>query len=140
MDYCLTVRGTVGLEAAVRGIPAITGGTGRYDHRGFTIDSETPAQFLERIANIGEIPPLTPGQQELAQRYAYGLFILRPLRLTSLTLRFHQGEKKSGDLAVHRESRILAKTRLDWHNAADLKILTRWLSGSAQTDFLMPGA
>ena len=35
MDYCLTVRGTVGLEAACQGIPVITGGTGRYDRKGF---------------------------------------------------------------------------------------------------------
>ena len=38
MDYCLTVRGTIGIEAAYRGIPVLTAGTGRYDRRGFTID------------------------------------------------------------------------------------------------------
>ncbi len=38
MDYCLTVRGTIGMEAARLGIPVITAGTGRYDHRGFTVD------------------------------------------------------------------------------------------------------
>jgi hypothetical protein len=140
MDYCLTVRGTVGIEAAVRGIPVITGGTGRYDHRGFTIDSDTPEQYLERIADIGKIPPLTPGQQELAQRYAYGLFVLRPLRLASLTLQFHQGEDEFGRRCVRRENRIEARTRLDWASAPDIKALTRWLNDSTRIDFLMPEA
>ena len=38
MDYCLTVRGTIGIEAARMGIPVLTAGTGRYDRKGFTIN------------------------------------------------------------------------------------------------------
>ena len=140
MDCCLTVRGTIGLEAAVRGIPVMTGGTGRYDHRGFTIDSETAAEYLNRIAHIEELPPLSPVQQELAQRYAYGLFILRPLPLTSLALRYHQSENESGELAVRRESLIVARTTQDWNHAPDLKALTRWLNDSTQLDFLAPAS
>ena len=140
MDYCLTVRGTVGMEAAVRGIPAITGGTGRYDHRGFTIDSETPKEYLERISRIETLPPLTPEQQELAQRYAYGLFLLRPLQLSSLTLRFYQGGSEFEPHYVRGESRIVARSRHDLDNALDIRALTRWLNDSTQLDFLMPGA
>src|SRR6266516_2340780 len=69
MDYCLTVRGTVGLEAACRGIPVLTGGTGRYDGKGFTIDSTTPRQYLERIARLQDISRLSPAQVELAERF-----------------------------------------------------------------------
>ena len=39
IDCCITVRGTVGIEAACFGIPVITAGTGRYNDLGFTIDS-----------------------------------------------------------------------------------------------------
>ena len=52
MDYCVTVRGTVGIEAASFGIPVLTAGTGRYDRLGFTIDSESRAQYLDRLAHI----------------------------------------------------------------------------------------
>ena len=79
MDYCVTVRGTVGIEAAVHGIPVLTAGTGRYDHKGFSIDSETREEYLGKIAHIKEINPLSPNQRDLAQKYAFGLFILRPL-------------------------------------------------------------
>ena len=96
MDYCLTVRGTVGLEAACRGIPVLTGGTGRYDRKGFTIDSATPRQYLERIARLQDISRLSPAQVELAERFAYGLFLLRPLPLSSIAVvydkKFYLGE------------------------------------------------
>lgn len=139
MDYCVTVRGTVGIEAAARGIPVITGGTGRYDHHGFTIDSETPEKYLERIARIEALPPLTPEQRELAQRYAYGLFVLRPLQLSSLTLRFYQGGSEFEPGYVRGESRIVARSGHDLNRASDIEALKRWLNDSTQVDFLMPG-
>ena len=36
LDYCITVRGTVAIEAGMRGKVVITAGTGRYDNKGFT--------------------------------------------------------------------------------------------------------
>ena len=140
MDYCLTVRGTVGIEAAARGIPVITGGTGRYDHCGFTIDSETPEQYLERIARIEALPPLTPEQRELAQKYAYGLFVMRPLQLSSLTLRFYQGGSEFEPGYVRNESRIVAGSGHDLNRASGIEALKRWLNDPTQADFLMPGA
>lgn len=77
-DYCVTVRGTVGIEAASLGIPVLTCGTGRYDGRGFTIDSRSAADYLAKLTRLHEIPRLTAAQQELAERFAYGLFVLRP--------------------------------------------------------------
>ena len=82
MDYCLTVRGTIGIEAASFGIRVLTAGTGRYDHRGFTTDSETRETYLARIAAIETLPRLSAAEQELAERFAYGAFMLRPFALT----------------------------------------------------------
>ena len=47
IDYCLTVRGTVGIEAACWGIPVITAGSGRYDNIGFTIDHKSKKVIKE---------------------------------------------------------------------------------------------
>ena len=69
MDYCLTVRGTVGLEAACRGIPVLTGGTGRYDRKGFTVDSATPRQYLERIARLQDISPSVAGASRVGRAF-----------------------------------------------------------------------
>ena len=49
-DVCVTVRGTVGMEAACFGLTTVTAGTGRYDRLGFTIDPETPEEFRDAAA------------------------------------------------------------------------------------------
>lgn len=85
-DYCLTVRGTIGIEMACHGVPVLTAGTGRYSHLGFTIDSDTIGEYLERIAHINRLPSMTTQQIELAQRFAYALFNLRPWKLQTFEL------------------------------------------------------
>jgi hypothetical protein len=132
MDYCLTVRGTVGVEAARLGIPVLTAGTGRYDRKGFTIDSETREEFLEKVAHIQEIPRLSTAQQELAERFAYGLFVLRPLPLTTITLEYYDSKTFIGDYKIN------IKAKEDWYNAPDLKAFSRWVVESNQSDFLIP--
>lgn len=79
-DYGITVRGTVGLELPCFGIPVLTAGTGRYSGKNFTIDSSTREEYLSNIENIEKIPPLTQEQVQLAQRYAYYIFQVRPAR------------------------------------------------------------
>jgi hypothetical protein len=134
MDYCLTVRGTVGLEAACRGIPVLTGGTGRYDRKGFTIDSATPQQYLERISRIQILPPLSPPQIELAERFAYGLFLLRPLPLSSISNVYDRTsafENLSTAVEVH------LKSRKAWEEAPDLRAFVTWATKSEDEDFLL---
>ncbi|MDT7041570.1 hypothetical protein [Candidatus Nitronereus thalassa] len=133
MDYCLTVRGRVGMEAASRGIPTLTAGTGPYDHRGFTIDSETREEYLEKVSRIHEINPLSPFQEELAQRFAFGFFMLRSLPLSSVSLEYHKSSKKH--LA---EGHVNIRTKEDWVSAADMKAIAQWVGGSDDEDFLLP--
>jgi hypothetical protein len=132
MDYCLTVRGTVGIEAARLGVPVLTGGTGAYDGKGFTSDSASPREYLEKIATIERMPRLSAEAQDLAERFAYLLFIQRPLRLTSVTVQFGAPDE-------------LPRTRLgiaapeDWYRAEDLRRLGEWLQDRSQEDFIAPG-
>ena len=130
MDYCITVRGTIGMEVAAFGIPVVTAGTGRYDRRGFTIDSETPAQYLERISNIEEIPPLSLQELELAQRFAYGVFVMRPLPLSTVSIDYQQ------DQQVTSKIRVNARTKEDWLSSPDLTSFARWVKDRSQEDFL----
>jgi hypothetical protein len=130
MDYCVTVRGTVGIEAARLGIPVLTAGTGRYDRKGFTIDSNTREEFLEKIAHIQDIPPLSKSQQELAERFAYGLFILRPLSLKTITL--ESFDRKT----FTSKYRLNIKTKEDWLSAPDLLAFSQWLTSSTDSDYL----
>jgi hypothetical protein len=133
MNYCVTVRGTIGLEAASRGIPVITGGTGRYSHRGFTIDSATPEQYLQKLAGIHEMPSLGPAQTELAERYAYGLFVLRPLRTSSISVEYR---KDYGPENCFNKTTIHIGSKDVWNSANDLKAFAEWATGKSTEDFL----
>jgi hypothetical protein len=62
---------TVGLEAAVRGIPVAVAGITHYRGRGFTTDVAARAD-LERV--LSEPPSMTSEQVELARRYAFAFF------------------------------------------------------------------
>ena len=134
MDYCLTVRGTVGLEAACRGIPVLTGGTGRYDRKGFTIDSATPWQYLERIARLQDVSRLSAAQVELAERFAYCLLVLRPLPLSSIGVVYN---KKSTLENLSNPVEINLRSRKDWEEAPDLQAFVNWATRSDDEDFLL---
>jgi hypothetical protein len=82
-DYCLTVRGTVGIEMACFGVPVLTGGSGRYSHHGFTVDSASRDEYLGRLQFLERLEPMTAHQRQLARRYAYTLFWLRPWHMES---------------------------------------------------------
>lgn len=132
MDYCLTVRGTIGIEAASFGIPVLTAGTGRYDRKGFTVDSANRASCLSKLASIQDIPPLSEAQRRSAERFAFAVFLLRPLLLTTITHAYRK------DARATPETRVRALTREDWLAAPDLKLLAAWLADRRQVDFLMP--
>jgi hypothetical protein len=142
MDYCLTVRGTVGIEAAVRGVPVLTGGTGRYDGKGFTVDSNSRREYLERLDHIDDLTPLSSTQRELAERFAYGVFVLRPLPLTTVTFEFTSHQPIRPDTTGTRAhnnviSRIHITSREQWRRASDLKAFGDWVNSTAE-DFLLP--
>ena len=123
MDYCLTVRGTVGIEAAMYGIPVLTAGTGRYDGYGFTVDSASREGYLARLASLETIAPLTEAQTETARRYAYGLFILRPLQLQTMRFHYRQDASATLDLALD----LPAGSRIA--SMPDIARLAEWLAG-----------
>jgi hypothetical protein len=135
MDYCLTVRGTVGLEAACRGIPVLTGGTGRYDRKGFTIDSATPWQYLDYIARLQDVSRLSLAQVELAERFTYYLLVLRPLPLSSIGVVYN---KKSTLENLSNPVEINLRNRKDWEEAPDLQAFVNWATKSDDEDFLLP--
>ena len=124
MDYCLTVRGTIGVEAAAFGAAVLTAGTGRYDGYGFTIDAGSREEYLAKLAKLEEVSRPAPKQIELARRYAYGLFLLRPLKLDSV--KFHYRRDQSASLQIVLGLRGAQQLT----SSPDLKALASWLAGS----------
>jgi hypothetical protein len=129
-DYVVTVRGTVGIEAALFGIPVVTAGTGRYAHRGFTLDSSSKEEYLARLARLETFPRLSEGQVELAERYAYALFFCRPFRLESASLTFERDGRATPRVTIH------CQTREDWLRAADMRALATWIRDGKTEDML----
>jgi len=105
-DVCVTVRGTVGLEAACFGLTTITAGTGRYDHLGFTIDPETPREFLDTIAQAHKIPRRTPDLIERARRYAYGILLERPTHFECIRFNFAQDSVATTRIEIDPSSQL----------------------------------
>jgi hypothetical protein len=70
-DLVLCYTTTVGLEAAVRGIPVAVGAQTHYRGRGFTTDIESDRD-LESV--IVRPPAMSADQVELARRYAFAFF------------------------------------------------------------------
>ena len=133
MDYCLTVRGTVGLEAACRGIPVLTGGTGRYDRKGFTIDSATPQQYLERIARLQESPGCRRRRSSWPSALPMASFCFGLCRCRACC--GVRQEIQLGELSNPVE--INLRNRKDWEEAPDLRAFVNWVTKSDNEDFLV---
>src|SRR5277367_4790228 len=129
IDYCVTVCGTVGMEAARLGIPVLTAGTGPYDNKGFTFDSNTREEYLEKVRKIEEIRPLSSTQRELAERFAYATFLLRPWRAKSVTLQYLPDTTK-----FLYQGQVNIKSREDWYTADDLKAFAEWIANPNKLD------
>jgi hypothetical protein len=130
MDYCLTVRGTIGIESACLGIRVLTAGTGRYDHRGFTTDSATRDEYLAHIGSIQDLPALSSHERELAERFAYGIFVLRPLPLTAMTIDHER------TIAATMKVRVNVTSSAMLRRSPDLVALGAWAADGGAEDFL----
>lgn len=130
MDYCLTVRGTIGIEAAAMGARVLTAGTGRYDHRGFTTDSDSAGEYLDRLARLHTLGPSSPAERELAERYAYGAFLLRPWLMSSIVITHDK------DIEATMRVRVIAEDSDALRTAADLRAFGAWAADGSQEDFL----
>jgi hypothetical protein len=128
-DICLTVRGTVGIEAAAYGLSVITAGTGRYDKLGFTLDIQERGRYLDILRSIENVPAPLPTQTELARRYAYGVFLARPIELTSVC--FHYAQERGAPLRIKIQEAALR----DILACPDVTAIQKWLT-SGEEDFL----
>lgn len=129
MDYCLTVRGTIGIECSAFGITTLTAGTGRYDSLGFTNDSATKEEYLAKIANLHNLDRMVQAQQQLALLYAYITLILRPFNLSTFTIEYLKNNNATAIVKINSKSAHLL------HNT-DLKSLAHWAMKETTEDYL----
>ncbi len=131
-DYCITVRGTIGIEAPCFGIPVFTAGTGRYSGLGFTNDSRTREEYLEKLLHIQDVPALTSAETTLGRKHAWGLFHCRPLQFT--TCEIVSKTRKTGFL--DHDVVLRASTAKELSQAEDLQKFLTWVIDSRDEDYL----
>jgi hypothetical protein len=134
IDYGVTIRGTIGIELPCFGIPTLTAGTGRYSGLGFTNDSGSAGEYLDKLRRLHELPRLSEDEVLLAKRHAYGLFRLRPFRFTSYQATF-------GDTApivdpLSHNLRLTLRTPREVEAATDLRAFAEWALDRSQLDYL----
>ena len=132
LNYCVTVRGTVGIEAAAFGKRVITAGTGRYDRLGFTEDPDSAEAYLDILSRLETLAPPDAAETELARRYAYGVFIARPTPLNSVAFAYAQDSAASLNVDLRARGGAL------WA-ADDVAAMAGWIAGG-EVDFLREGA
>lgn len=135
-DYCLTVRGTIGIEMACFGIPVVTAGSGRYSGRGFTVDSATREEYLNRLRRLQDLPPMTEQQTKLAKKHAYCLFVQRQVKLDVIhkTWRDYLTQNKGHPLASNHTFQISSIG--DLASDPSMKHFTDWAINGVEGDLL----
>lgn len=137
LDYAVTVRGTVGAEIPCFGKTVLTAGTGRYSGRGFTEDSQSREEYLEKLKRIEDIPPLDDEAVRKALLHARLFFKVRPAPYSSFARDiFSKGALPvmARNLGFHADhySEALKDPRLS--------AIADWLESSRAEDYLNPWA
>ena len=132
MDYCLTVRGTIGIEASCMGVTTLTAGEGRYDKLGFTYDFNSQHKYLETLKRLENLPKISSEQVELACRYAYGVFILRPIKFDIVDRSYLVDDRATMNF------KFLFENRNEFENSLFVRKLREFIL-SGKEDFLNRG-
>lgn len=132
-DYGVTVRGTPGMEMACFGKPVLTAGTGRYSGLGFTIDSATSEEYLERLSRLQDLGKLDERTTQMARRHAHAVFRLRPWVMRSFRSDFRY--RRSGSHPLDHNLRPQVGSVAELRQNGDLEAWATWAAGD-EVDFL----
>lgn len=133
-DYGVTIRGTVGIEMPCLGIPVLTAGTGRYSGLGFTIDSDTGGEYIERLLNIQDIPSLSKEQVLLAKKHALAIFCLRPWMMKAFGNAYDTAVK--GFHPLNPNVFLRATNFEELNGSEDLRKFAEWAADRGRNDYM----
>lgn len=135
VDYVLTVNGTIGMEFPCFGVPAVLGGTGRYNGRGFTMEPPTRAAYFETLRTLHTVPRFDAAAQTLARRYFYALTARRQTSLEDIApMELKRANEAQSD--VHDNISITARSLAEFEFMESIRRLRGWFAHSADLDLL----
>ena len=100
LDFCFTIRGTVGIEAALKNKIVITAGTGRYDDRGFTYNFKDKQDYYEFINNLHNFKHTKKDVVKNAEKFAYIAFICKTFEINSANFFYEKDNLASLNLEI----------------------------------------
>lgn len=113
LDGGLTISGTVGMELALLGKPAILAGEAHYGKKGFTYEANSVEHYKKLLESASEMPALTQEQKDKAHRFCHYFFIKRQIPFSFVkdngsmiilnsTKRLEKGKDKVMDMICDR--------------------------------------
>ena len=124
------MRGTVGIEAALFGVPVVTAGTGRYAGRGFDSRFIHPPGISPQTGDFGNLSPTFAGTGRACRAVCLtGTLFRRPFRLSSSSPFRTSLDHKATPKVVAR-----CRTREEWMAAQDMRQLAEWLADGKSED------
>lgn len=137
-DVGITVRSTAGLEMACFGKPVVTAGSGHYSGLGFTHDSATAEEYLDRLRRLDDhLRPLDAEQTKRARVYAHALMKVRPWVLRSFRTRYDFPEHGRHPLDRNLVPAVGSLAEAEAHG--DLHRWAAWAVRSRDADYLETG-
>ena len=93
MDACLTIRGTIGIEAALFDKHVITAGGSRYSNLGFTKNFKNKFEYLKYIKNLNKNKISKIKLDKFKNNFAYYTFIKKEFIPKFPLIRFEKNHK-----------------------------------------------
>lgn len=101
LDYCFTIRGTVGIESALKNKIVITAGTGRYNNKGFTNNFDKKDIYFQTIKNIHKLENNNDDVKLNAEKFAYISFICKTIQLDFVNFHYVKDKFANLDLEIN---------------------------------------
>jgi len=136
IDYCLTVRGTIGMELPCFGIPTLTAGTGRYDGYGFTMDSRTRHEYEAKVRDLHLVPRLGPDEIEIARRHAYWTLVRRQTSFDDVS-QVSMRPVSEARHSLHQNLSITARSLSEFESASSIRAFSEWAVNSDLPDLVV---
>jgi hypothetical protein len=123
------------MEFPCYGVPAVVAGTGRYSHRGFTIDPESRQEYFDLLRSLHQRPQLGTVEIELARKHFLALMTRRQTSLEEIApmelKRVHEAQSN-----VHDNIRFRPRSLAEFQSSRVVRALGQWLAQSSECDLL----
>jgi len=129
LNFCITVRGTVAMETAMKNKIAITAGTGRYDNKKFTYNFNNKKKYEKALKSLPKFS-ITYSQQEInAKKFAYASLMCKNFKPSNIDFYYeptlHSALKAS---LIERKKRIKKNLQED-------ELYLQWLNNDEEDFF-----